>query len=150
MFEWIESWWIAGFLRHSIWAYPIVNALHVLGLGALVTSALVMDARILGLASRLPVRAVTGLMRPVAIGALTLAAISGFLLFSVRPIEYVTNPVFPLKLGLLTLAVANAGIFVATGRERQPQSVLTRTMACFSIFIWLTVLMAGRSIAFFE
>jgi len=150
MLEIVEGWWFAEFLRRSIWAYPIVNAMHILALGALVTSALVMDVRILGGMRRLSVAEVTGLLRPVAIGALALAVGTGFLLFTVRPHDYAGTPVFLIKLGLLALAVANAALFVLAKRDRAPQSPLTRTMAVFSVLLWLGVLMAGRLIGFLE
>lgn len=150
MLEWIELSPVATFLRRSIWAYPLVNALHILGLGALVTSALVMDFRILGVGRRLSVEGVTGLLRPVAFGAAALAILTGALLFSVKPHEYAGNPVFLTKIALLGLALVNAAVFVLTARHERPGETLTRLMVVVSILLWLSVLGAGRLIAFFD
>lgn len=150
MLEWIEANAVATFLRRSIWAYPMVNALHILGLGALVTSALLMDARVLGMGKRLSVSDVITLLRPVAYGAVALAIITGALLFSVKPHEYAESPVFLTKMALLALALFNAAIFVVTARHTRPDAGLTRLMATLSILLWLGVLGAGRLIAFFD
>lgn len=150
MLEWIEASAIATFLRRSVWVYPLVNALHIFGLGALVTSALVMDARILGLSKRLSITDVVSLLRPIAFGAAGLAVVTGALLFSVKPHEYAESPVFLTKMALLALALTNAAFIVGARRHTQPDEALTRAMAILSVLLWLSVLSAGRLIAFFD
>ncbi|AEQ53329.1 hypothetical protein [Pelagibacterium halotolerans] len=149
MLEAIENLALANYLRRDIFAYPIVNALHILSLGMLVTSALLMDARVLGAGRQVPLGAAIAVLRPVAIGALGVAVITGALLFSVRPSEYVGNPVFLTKLGLIGLALANAGFFVLGRRHFSPASAMTRISAAASILFWILALFAGRAIAFF-
>lgn len=149
MLEALDQMALARALRTSIYVYPLVNALHVLSLGALVTSALLMDARVLGLGRRVPLADAIALLRPVAIGALALAVISGALLFIVQPLAYAANPVFLVKLGLLGLALANAAAFVLMGRHDEPDAPLTRAMAIASILLWLAILLSGRLIGFF-
>src|SRR5690606_29143743 len=73
----------AAFLRGSFYLYPLLNALHIFSIGALVTSALLMDLRVLGLGGALPTESVLRQLRPVALTALAAAAASGLLLFSV-------------------------------------------------------------------
>ncbi len=150
MLDWIEATTVATFLRRSVWAYPLVNALHILGLGALVTSALLMDLRILGVIRRISIDDVVRLLRPVAFVAAALAVLTGALLFSVKPHEYWASPVFVTKLTLLALALLNAGIFVLTSRHTYPGQPVTRLMVLASLFLWLAVLAAGRLIAFFD
>lgn len=149
MLEAIESLPLAIYLRRDLFAYPIVNALHILSLGMLVTSAVLMDARVLGAGRAVPLNAAIGVLRPVAIGALGLALVTGALLFSVRPGEYAGNPVFLTKLGLIGLALANAGFFVFGRRHLWPESAMTRVSATVSILLWILALFAGRAIAFF-
>ncbi|SDG22724.1 hypothetical protein [Pelagibacterium luteolum] len=149
MLEAIESLPLAIYLRRDLFAYPIVNALHILSLGMLVTSAVLMDARVLGAGRAVPLDAAIGVLRPVAIAALAVALVTGALLFSVRPGEYAGNPVFLTKLGLIGLALANAGFFVFGRRHLWPESAVTRVSATVSILLWISVLFAGRAIAFF-
>ncbi|UYQ72312.1 hypothetical protein OF122_00530 [Pelagibacterium flavum] len=149
MLEAIENLALANYLRRDIFAYPIVNGLHILSLGMLVTSALLMDPRVLGAGRRVPLGAAIAVLRPVAIGALGVAVTTGALLFSVRPSQYAGNPVFLTKLGLIGLALANAGVFVLGRKLLAPESATTRLLAAASILFWILAVFAGRAIAFF-
>jgi hypothetical protein len=107
-----------------------------------------MDLRILGLRRDLPAAMVIGALRPVAIGGLGAAVVTGLALFSVQPLAYVENPAFLTKLALLALAVLNAFIFVLLRRHRSETSIVTRLMAALSLGLWLGVVIAGRFIGF--
>lgn len=148
MFEALESVGPAQWLRTSFVLYPLVNALHILAIGVLVTTAALMDLRILGLARALPVPAVIGQLRPLAIGALVVAVLSGFALFTVQAVDYAVNDAFRIKLLLLALAVANALLFTSFHAHRQPERPVVRVMAVLSICLWISVLVAGRFIGF--
>lgn len=145
--EALEATGFASTLRTSFYLYPIVNAAHILALGMLITAALFMDARIFGLGRHLPATTVIGTLRPIAIGALVVAAVTGFLLFSVRPFDYMANPAFGIKLVLLTLAVVNAGAATALG-DQNLKRPLVRVLAGASVTLWLAALLAGRFIGF--
>lgn len=149
MLEALEASWPAAFLRGSFVAYPLVNALHVLAIGALVTTVVLMDLRIVGLARSVPVEIVIRHLRPVAIGALAIAALSGLALFSVQPFDYWDNPAFRIKLGVLVLALANAAAFTSFRGHLQRQRALPRIMALASIGLWISVAISGRFIGFF-
>ena len=149
MLETIENLALANYLRRDIFAYPIVNALHILSLGVLVTSTILMDIRVLGGVRQIPLGAAIAVLRPLAIGALAVAVTTGALLFSVQPSQYVGNPVFLTKLGLIGLALANAGFFVLGRRHLVAERAMTRLSAAASILFWILAVFAGRAIAFF-
>jgi hypothetical protein len=138
----------AALLRTSFYLYPVVNALHILALGALVTSVAMMDLRILGLGRAIPVPVVLGHVRPITVSSLVVALITGFLLFSVRPVDYIVMPVFQWKLVLIGIAVMNALAFNILDRGRTGGRVLLKTMALTSLILWPTVLLCGRFIGF--
>lgn len=108
-----------------------------------------MDFRLLGLGRTIPIAAVVGHLRPLAITALLLAIATGALLFSVQPFDYVANPAFRIKLVLLACAVLNAVLFTALRFDLAPQGMLSRALATLSILLWISVLTAGRFIGFF-
>lgn len=148
LFEFLEASAPAAYLRGSFVAYPLVNAAHILAIGALLTCAALMDLRVLGLGTSVPVATVIGHLRPVATLALLVAATTGLLLFSVRPLEYVDNPAFPLKLVLVTAATANAvGYSLLQDRIGLPY---LRALAALSLALWPAALVAGRFIGFLE
>ncbi|RUT31105.1 hypothetical protein EMQ25_09535 [Arsenicitalea aurantiaca] len=138
----------ASALRTSFYVYPVVNAAHILALGMLVTSAILMDLRVLGLGRGIALPAVIAALRPVAITALVAALITGGLLFIVQPVTYAGNPAFLAKLALLALALLNAAAFTLSRAHLRPEHSLTRLMAGLSILLWLCVLLAGRFIGF--
>jgi hypothetical protein len=145
---------VAGLLRSSIYVYPLVNAVHILGFALLVGAIAALDARILGFARAIPLADAARLLLPFTIGGLVLAVIAGVALFIVKPQEYWANPVFLVKLGLIVLAVANAVSlrFRPAWRAALDGGVVTpglRVSAVLSLCLWVAVLVAGRLIAFF-
>lgn len=148
MLEALEAFGPAAFFRTSFYLYPLVNVLHVLAIGALVTTALLMDLRVLGLARGLPAETVIRYLRPVAVTALTIAVLSGLTLFSVQPVEYFGNIAFQLKMLLLAAAAANAILFTTFRMHRPEKGAGAKIMALVSIGLWLSVAIAGRFIGF--
>jgi hypothetical protein len=140
----------AGLLRTSFYLYPVVSALHILAIGALVTSAALMDLRVLGLGRMVPVVTALTYLRPIAIGSLLLALITGVLLLSVRPLEYIVIPVFQVKLILIAIATINALAFEILDRRQAGQGAALKTLALASLILWPTVLLCGRFIGFVE
>ncbi len=130
-------------LKTSFFAYPIVNALHILAVGALVTSVILMDLRVIGVIRGVEAGPFVRLLRRVALGAFALAVLTGALMFAVRATDYAGMPLFWIKLGLIGLAGLN---FVAFSLLRQPTG--KRVLAGVSILLWPTVLLAGRFLGF--
>ncbi len=148
MLEAIEAFGPAVFLRTSFYAYPIINLIHVLAIGTLVTAAALMDLRVLGLGRAVPADTVIRYLRPVAIGALIVAILSGVTMFSVRPSEYFFSDVFRIKLALLALALLNALLFTSFRAHRNQSRIDTKLMALISIGLWVSVAFAGRLIGY--
>jgi len=130
-------------LKTSFFAYPVVNALHILAVGALVTSVLLMDLRVIGVIRGLDEQPFVKLLRRVALWAFALAVLTGALMFAVRATEYAGTPLFWIKMGLIGLAGVN---FVAFSLLRQPAA--KRVLAGVSIVLWPTVLLVGRFLGF--
>lgn len=145
----IEQLTLARALKASFIAYPVVNALHILSIGALLTSVILIDLRIIGAFRSTPQDALLAILRPTALTAFTGAVLTGCLLFSVRANEYVAMPVFVAKMGLILLAGANFLAFVLLfGRGRETGGVAAAALAGLSLILWISVLFAGRFIGF--
>lgn len=147
----IERLPAVGALKASFYAYPLVNALHILSIGMLVGAVVLMDLRILGLARRVEREPFLQLMRVTAALAFPVAALSGLTLFSVRAREYAANPAFQAKLALLVLAGLNLWAYrrlAAPAAAGGPFPPAARALAALSIALWLAVLVAGRFIGF--
>lgn len=148
MLEALQAFGPAAFFRSSLVLYPLVNAAHILAIGALVTAALLMDLRVLGAAPTVPLDTVIRHLRPVALTALAVAVLSGVTLFSVQPVDYAANPAFRIKMLLLVLALANAFAFTSFRAHRQAGRMAAKIMAILSAGLWISVAIAGRFIGF--
>ncbi|AZO11912.1 MULTISPECIES: hypothetical protein [unclassified Mesorhizobium] len=147
----IEQLALVRGLKASFVAYPIVNALHILAVGALLTSVALMDLRVCGMFRALPYAAFTGLLRRTAFVAFAGALVTGSLLFSVRASAYAAMPIFLAKMTLILLAGINFLGFLWLGRGRggdEPAGGLAAMLAALSLALWIGVLLAGRFIGF--
>ena len=88
-------------LKASFVAYPIVNALHIMSIGTLLTSVMLMDLRIVGAFRSLPREPFVALLRRTTFVAFAGALITGSLLFSVKASEYAAMPIFLTKMALI-------------------------------------------------
>jgi hypothetical protein len=147
----VEQYGLVRLLKASFYAYPIVNALHIVSIGVLFTSVWLMDLRILGGLRTLPEQPFLRVLRRVALGAFAGAAITGLALFSVRATEYIGLPVFLAKMSLILLAGLNLALFAALDAGRpagRAASGAMRVAAVLSATLWTAVLFAGRFIGF--
>jgi hypothetical protein len=145
----------AALFRTSTAAYATLNAAHIFSIGLLVGSVATLDLRLLGLFRAFPLAALAPPLSRMAAAGVLLAATTGFLLFSVRPVTYAENPAFLLKIALVALGVTNALVLRNTRGWRDaidggfvPRSV--RVSAAISLLIWAWAVLAGRWIGFLE
>lgn len=147
----VEQLGLVRLLKASFYAYPIVNALHIAAIGALLTSVWLMDLRILGALRGLPEKPFLQLLRRVAVGAFAVAVVTGLALFSVRATEYAGLSVFLVKMAIILLAGMNLCMFAWLDARRAggvAPSASMRVAAGLSAVLWTTALFAGRFIGF--
>lgn len=146
---------MATALSRSAIAYPLVNAAHILALALLFGAIAILDLRLLGLFRGSPLGAVARPATRMAACGFALAATTGFLLFSTRPLTYAENPAFLVKLGLIGLALLNATLLHVNPRWHVALAGgavhgSLRASAVASLFVWMTVVLAGRWIGFLQ
>jgi hypothetical protein len=132
-------------LKVSFYLYPVVNGLHVLSVGVLIASILLLDLRILGAFASLPEDAATRIFRRLAVTGFAGAVLTGLPMFAIQATTYAANPAFRIKMALLFVAGINAALFAIL---RPPSA--RRRLAALSLVLWLGVLFAGRFIGFVE
>ena len=104
----VSDWPGAIFLRRFQMAYLLVNAAHILSIGLLFGAIVTLDLKILGLFKQYPITVLGPPLSRVAAAGVALAAVTGLMLFSVRPMAYLQNTAFLIKIGLIGLGVINA------------------------------------------
>ena len=142
-------------LRESVWLYPTVETLHILGFALLFGSILVADLRLLGLRRQAALAPLLRLVLPVSLSSTLVVVPTGLLLFAAHATDLVGNRAFIVKMVLLFAAATNAAMFhagpyraeLAASPGSTPRGS-TRVFAAISIVVWIGVVIAGRLIAY--
>ena len=152
----IQDSGVAATIRGSVVLFPLIEAVHVIFLALVFGTIMIVDLRLLGLASR--ERSFTRLSRELL--RLTWlgfagAVITGALMFSADPISYAANTAFLIKLFLLVLAGANMAVFhvlalrtVGDWDALHPTPGRARLAGAISLVLWIGIVFAGRAIGF--
>ena len=143
-------------VRESVWAFPIIEVIHVLALVFVVGSIARMDLRLLGLAARdRPVSDVSAEMLPWTWIGFVVATLCGLVLFAGKPLDYLAIPYFSIKMTLLLAAGANMLVFqVAIARNMAQWNrwavppVGARIAGGLSLTFWVTIVFLGRYVGF--
>ena len=150
---WLESTALSRWVveSESMLAFPGILALHAIGMGLAAGLAAVLDLRILGVASGVPLVEFRR-FQPVLWGGFWLNAVSGVLLLVGYPTKALTNPVFYLKLLLIAVAMVLFVRIDRMTRSSDPSAPATaqtlRRLAVTSLVCWGGAIFAGRFLAY--
>lgn len=137
---------LAGLQSHP-WAYPLLESVHIMGIGLLFGNLVLLELRVFGRGAALPLRALARLSLSLAVAGFGLAAASGLLMFASQPAELLANRAFTLKMLLLFAAGCNAAVFHARGSLDRVDGA-ARALMLSSLLIWVAVIVCGRWIAY--
>lgn len=151
LFEWFEATPIGQSVRQSLWAFPVIEAVHLLGLCLLGGAILVVDLRLLGTGlKRQRISEVAGRARPWLLAAIAVMILTGVPLFLSEAIKCYYNRSFWVKMA--TLPVALGYTFGVRERvahnEALETSLKSRLIGLGSLSLWFVVAAAGRWIGF--
>jgi hypothetical protein len=164
-FATIENLAAMDAFRESLFAYPVVEGIHLLGLSLAVGLLALADLRLAGwIMKKQPTHEVLDAFRPWFATGFVLVMISGVVLFMAKATEYAASPLFWVKMLLIALAGANALYFEITLRRAprdtaeisagSPVSSLAlvspKTAALISLTFWVTIVVLGRLLAYFQ
>lgn len=156
LLTWIEGTSLANQIRESLLLFPVLESIHVIGLALVFGTIVVIDLRLLGIASsERPFDRVAADILKWTWVAFALTALTGGLMFTTNATVYYNNFYFRMKMLLLVLSAVNMAAFEVTARRtvrewnaspRAPRA--GRAVAVASLVIWLGVIFAGRMIGF--
>jgi len=152
-FQWCEASALGTAIRNSQWLFPVIEAVHLLGLALMGGIVLLVDMRLMRLGvRRKPVAALARELEPWLIGTLIVMLATGALLYTSEPIKLYYNGAFWMKMEFLASAI----IFTFTIRRRVLAADETRVgllwgrlVALISIALWAGVGVGGRDIGFY-
>jgi hypothetical protein len=143
-------------MRESVWALPVAETCHLLGLIGLVGLQGALALRLTGHAfADIPVRTLLRHATPwtIAFSAVTLA--SGLALYAAEPSQFANNVMFRAKLVALALVVVNVWFIHAVAlrgvEQWEPAAALpgrARASGYVALVLWSVVIVAGRLTAF--
>jgi hypothetical protein len=154
--QWLDQTAVGSTIRQSLWLFPAIETVHLLGMAALVGTITVLDLRLLGWAmpQRRVSEVVPRLLRWAWLG-FGVQVVTGVLLFSSEAVKICGNPAFRLKMLLLLLAGIQALIFQSVVSRKLPAwddrpgpPVIAKILGIASMLLWLGIVTAGRFIGF--
>ena len=150
-FQWCEQSAIGEAIRNSLWLFPLIEAIHLVGLGVTAGAVLVVDLRLLGLGLRgHPVSQLAKDAEPWLLGSVTTMFASGIPLFLSEAIKCYYSFAFWVKMTSLLLVI----LYTFTVRRRvvmagNPTPALWGKIgALISLTLWAGVGWGGRWIGF--
>jgi hypothetical protein len=152
-FEWLQNTPLAVLVGES-W-FPWVESAHVVFLAAVAGTIFIVDARLLGFASRqLRFTYVSERLLPWTWAAFAGAVATGLLMFMANAVGYIGKLPFLIKMGLLVAAGLNMLFFQfvtyrhVAGWDSGRPPPMARAAALISMSCWIGVIAFGRWIGF--
>ena len=154
--QWLNDTAIGTMVRENEVLFPWIEVAHVIAVTTVFGSILVVDLRLLGLASTTyPISRLTKSMLPLTWISFIGALVTGGLMFCSQPINYFDNFAFRAKMLLLVAAGLNMIVFhlltmrgLALWDKDAPTPMSARIAGLSSIVLWVAVVAFGRWIGF--
>jgi hypothetical protein len=151
-FSWCEHSWIGQTIQASVWLFPVIESIHLVGLGVIAGAVLIVDMRLLGIGlGTQSAEELAENTRPWILGSLAAMFASGILLFLSEATKCYYS--FPFWVKMCSLALAIAYTFTVKRRAiqsklEQRSPLLAKAAALVSLGLWFAVAWGGRWIGF--
>jgi uncharacterized protein DUF6644 len=151
-FQWCENAGLIVAMRRSLWIFPAIESVHLMGLALMGGAILTVDLRLLGLGlgRQAPAQAAREAERWLFISLIVMLP-TGLLLFMASAVKCYYLPAFWTKMVCLLLALMFTFSIrrrVALSAETSGHPLRSRLVALVSISLWTTVAVAGRLVGF--
>lgn len=152
----LQSTALSTALQSIAWMVPLVQSIHILTVGVVFVSVLVVALRVLGwMRMDEPLARVWERFAPFLWTGLCVMALSGVLLTIAEPVREFMTLSFRIKLLLLVIGIGSAAIFggqvrgsVQAGSVAAQGGIALRAAALGTIVLWMAIIFLGRAIAY--
>jgi hypothetical protein len=152
--EWLQGTPFGVWVGESLWAYPLFETMHTIGMAMLVGSLGLVNLRVLGYKSELKILDTQRLL-PLAWIGFTLNLVSGLCLFASDAVYFWESYTFRVKIVLVILGGINAAVLGSRVFREAPAGAPpvvptsgTKWVAATSLVFWFGAICAGRLIAY--
>lgn len=151
-FQWCDGTWIGETIRGSKYLFPIIEAIHLLGLTVLLGIVVIVGLRLFGviLQHESP-RDLAADLRPYTWGSIAVMLVTGFLLFASEALKCYDSASFRFKMACLILALTfQVTIYhrAMTSDKVDHSPGFARLTAILALVLWFGVGLGGRAIGF--
>jgi hypothetical protein len=154
--QWIYESSIGTGIRESALVFPVIEGVHLLGIGLSVGLLCWFDLRLLGLVmTQEPISKVWKRVMPPAFAGFVLMFITGGLLFWAEAATAYNSVHFWIKMALILLAGVNAGFFEFTTHKHVAEwdteivpPMRARMAGLTSLILWTAIIVTGRTMAY--
>jgi hypothetical protein len=154
--EWVENTAAGALVRESLYGFPALVTLHIMGLGLSAGTLLWFDLRLLGFGlDRAPVTRIYRQLMPWAIAGFLLMFATGAMLFVGFATAAYGNIFFRLKMTAILLAGLNALVYhrstertIAQWDAAARPPAPARAAGLISLVLWTIVVVAGRMMSY--
>lgn len=142
--------------EHNAWTIPAIQSIHIVGIGLVMGSVLMIDLRILGWAwVDQTLRQTVARFGPWLTGSLWLLLVTGLLMVVGEPVRELVTFSFWLKMALVAVGALVAVLFQRSLRRHDQHwgdSLVSqpsiKAFAIVTFLVWTVVIVLGRLIAY--
>jgi hypothetical protein len=153
VFQWLERTSVSVAINESLWAFAVIEAVHLLALAVIGGAVLAVDLRLLGFVfQRQKVGDLARVLHPWLVWSLVGMLATGFVLFiSLAASKYYVHDYFWVKMYFLAAAMIfsfTVRQWVIMGDDARANSGVAKLVALVSIILWSGVGFAGKAIGY--
>ena len=155
LLAWLEATPISLLVRESIWGFPIVVAIHIMGLMLSIGLLVWFDLRLLGASMRgYRASAMYRRLAPWMFTGFAMMMMSGLMLFAAFASAAYENLYFRIKVAAMVLAAVNAFVYHRFTERRIVEWDAgappggARIAGLVSICVWFVVIVSGRMMSY--
>jgi len=154
--EWLQATPFSVAIQSAGWAIPLIQSVHILMIGIIFVSVLMISLRVLELVRvEQTFSDVWRRFAPWIWSALVVMAVTGLLLVIAEPIREFTSLSFWLKMALIVVGVVATVVFrrsfapaALTGHHDFEFSAGAKAGAVVMLGLWIAIIFLGRAIAY--
>jgi hypothetical protein len=152
--DWLQGTAASNTIQAVSWVIPLVQSIHILMIGVVFVSSLMIALRVLGrMRTDEPFEVVWQRFAPWMWSGLAIMAVTGLTLVVGEPVREFTALSFWIKMLLIAIAVTATALY---GRALRPSarassaefSSSAKTASVAIVVLWLAIIFLGRAIAY--
>ena len=147
--DWLAQTGPSQAIQASTWAIPAIQSVHILALGLIFTTGLLLSLRFAGLGlTAQPLAQLAARSMPRIWWLLLLLLVTGGLLITAEPGRTITNQIFYVKMILLAAVILVTLWLAAVAKRVEKPTGLHVAGAALAVLLWGGIIFAGRFIAY--